>query len=137
MTRLLRESVVRESNKSHTRESPRYAKEYYVVTLISANFLLLAKDGDRFPSEKVIRQQDVCTDPRFVVEPRERSTISYEFMQQRIVLARSRLPSARHRNGQRKHIKRTCPRHATLPPGLPGKRRRGRPILLSGCDSAL
>ena len=52
MTRLLRESVVRESNKSHTRESLSYVEEtsyFSVVTLISADFLLLAKDGDRFP----------------------------------------------------------------------------------------
>ena len=51
-TRLLRKSIVRESNKSHTRESPRYVEErlyFSVVTLISADFLLLAKDSDRFP----------------------------------------------------------------------------------------
>ena len=40
------------SNRSHARESPRYVEErlyFSVITLISADFLLLAKDGDRFP----------------------------------------------------------------------------------------
>ena len=46
-TCLLRESIVGESNKSHTRESQHYVEERLYFSVVTDS-LLLATDGDRF-----------------------------------------------------------------------------------------